>query len=671
PLTFLSAKLEPNQICLGETSKLSVAYRGFRPRMTPILPQVEGLAIKSTGPPRTEVTRREGMPVTTYQFDVRASKLGTYQIKGIVLDKVPADPVTLKVAPFVIVGTQVGDQSVVVGGQTTVHVMVRGILRSQGLTLVAPQGLTVIPAKQRYRGPAGTTVFSFDVTPTEPGTPTINTIKLADGRKVTLAQPITLSVRQSGEGGILACKGIPRSEQTVIGEPFIVDYQVFYRGNLLGAGVDCRDAAFGDKPYIKVEPVNDLSYPDWTGQPMPASFGEDRIIMLAGSGIFNKQKEQAIRFALKITPLAAGELSLEGLRVILRLQIKEEKRTRRSLFSSSQTRDFDRLAEVPPHSVIDPPGKQAPRGYRGAVGTAFKFITQLDRTKATAMSPLTLTMKIAGESVGPQFKPPILADVPEMNRLFDVSPTIGGGDVENNTITFTQVVRPRSEQVAELPALPLVYYNYRNKKYDTVYSLPIPIEVTPGSLVDAGDMQVTPTQTTSKTEVTAPQIPTAEIVTLGANHTTLGQVVTFRPLGPLPILSVLIGGPACVLLVWVLQRLHRRRQPLSEIKQQRRELNRALKQIGQADNFYEELARLLQAYLRLTFNLPPGELSLNILAQVFEERSVDKNLQQEVEELLGRCDTGRFAVGSTDDQEKNRLIEQTRQLFNKIDRGVK
>ncbi|MEE8356707.1 MAG: hypothetical protein V3R33_05290, partial [Anaerolineales bacterium] len=641
-----------------------------RPGVHPVVPPVDGLVIRPVRPGRVEVAEREGLPITIHSFEVVAKKLGSFQISGITLDDVPADPVALTVSSFVIGGTQIGEQSLVVGSRTTAHVLISGLPQSMKLKLVAPAGVRIVPAQQKYRSRAAGSLFSFDVTATEPGNFTIDTLKLPDGRTVTLDEPLTLAVRQGGAGDIFACRGIPSSEETVVGEPCTVAYEVFFRGDFQGAAVDLGQALFARKGYIKVEPVNDLSYPDWQGEPVEARFGDRRIRVLLGSGEYNDQKEQLLRFALKITPLATGELSLEGLRVVLLLQIREERRTARSFFSSSQTKQFARAAEVPPHYVIDPPGITRPPTYHGAVGASFAFVTELDRTAATAMSPLTLTMKITGESVGPQFTPPPLARVPELTRDFDVSSAVHGGEVTDNTIAFTQVVRPRSEEVTELPVLPLVYYDYERKDYETVYSLPIPLEVRPGSLVGAADMEAVAGPAAPPSSQPPKQTGTQPNVTLGANYTTLGNVVV-APLSFAGVIAVLIAGPACILVVLTGRWGYRKRQPVAATKQQKRDLLRALGQLDATGNFYMRLADILQSYLRSSFDLPPGELSSETLAQAFDDAGLSSPLRDEAYSLLAACDTGRFASGVATDEEKARLTNRARGLIRELDRSAR
>ncbi|MGD2110413.1 MAG: BatD family protein, partial [Phycisphaerae bacterium] len=594
PFRFRTAKIDPPEILVGDTATLEVFYEGVRPGAKPVVPDIDGLRIRPMRIGRVEVRDRDGLPITIHTFEVQAEKLGSFEVSGITFDGVPADPVTLRVSPFVVVGTQVGESSLVVGSRTTVHVLIRGLPQSTKLKLVGPEGIRIAPSAQRYRSRETGSLFSFDVTATEPGNFAIDTIELPGGRQVVLAEPLTLAVRQSGTGDIFACRGVPSSEETVVGEPFTVDYEVYFRGDFQGAAVDLSQALFASKDYIKVEPVNRPSYPDWGGVPVDGRLDDRRVRMLLGGGEYNGQKEQLLRFALKITPLATGELSLDGLRVVLLLQIKEERRTANTFFSSSQTRQFARVAEVPPHFVIDPPGITRPPTYRGAVGKSFAFVTELDRTSATAMSPLTLTMKISGESVGPNFVPPPLGQVPELTRDFDVSSTVDGGEVDDGTITFTQVVRPRSEEVTELPALPLVYYEYEQKEYETVYSLPIPIEVRPGSLVGAAAMETvtdtSPPPDTRRSE----QARREPMVSLGANHATLGDVVV-APLNFGGVLAVLVSGPACVIVVITGRWAYRRRKPRAAVRQQKRELVHALGRLDATGDFYVRLADILQS----------------------------------------------------------------------------
>lgn len=670
PLKYVTARVDPPELRVGERATLTVAFQGYRPGMAPVLPVIDGLALRYLHALPLEVTRDEGLPVTKHQVEIRAARLGTYPIKGLTLDGVAADPIDVNVLPFVIAQTRVGETALSVGERTRVQLAIRGLPTSTALSLVTTPGITATLASRPTSGPAESTVFEFNVTAKDIGAPAITGVKLPDGTQAPLPQSIVFSVRAAGEAGLLEARGTARSAQTVIGEPFIVDYEVFFRGDLQAAGVDISQATFGNRPDIKVAGVDPLSYTGWTGQPCDITLiGQGQMKALLGAGELGGRKEQLLRFALKITPLAAGELELKGVRAVVRLRVT---RSGPGMFMQS-TQDYARSVDVPAHRVMDPPGKTPPPGYRGAVGSTFSFVTALDRTTATALSPLTLTLQITGDSVSPQFKPPALIDVPELTRDFDVSPTVSGGEVEQDTITFTQVIRPRRESIKELPALPLVYYDYVKQDYQTTYSLPIPITVTPGGLVDATDMQAGAGAEASAPTSRAAQAGGAEAIALGANHTTLGAVVSDAPLSVGAIIAVLLSGPLIIVGIWAGRGWRARQQPLNAVRRQRRELVAALEGVAGRADFYVALAELVQAYLRLTFDLPPGEIAAVALAAAMDRRQVDADVRRRVDELLARCDAGRFtALGAGGGEgaaaEMAQGVEAARQLFVALDR---
>ena len=621
------------------------------------------------------MTRRSRLPLWTYRVRVRATRVGAFTIEGISLGGAPADPITLRAERFVVSRAEANENSLVTGAQTQVHVLVRGLDYDPTVNLVVPSQVKSVPSKKRFRAPErNVTVFSFDVTAVEPGDAAITAMRLPDQTEVKFPEPVVLTIRQSGEGGIFACRGTSRKEETVVGEPFIVDYEVLFRGELQHAVVDLAEAAFANKDYIKIEPVNDLTYPDWKGVPIPLGIGNGRMKALSGTGTIDGRKEQMLRFALKITPLATGELSLDGLRVALGVQVTESRRTGFSSFFSRRTQQHVRRAEVSPHRVIDPPGVTAPPLYRGAVGQ-MTFETALDRTTATAMSPMTLTMRITGDGVGSQLEPSPLTAVPELTRDFDVSATVNGGEVENKTIAFTQVVRPRSDSVKELPALPLVYYDYKAKKYDTVYSLPVPNEVRPGTLVGASALQVAgngqqadlvPAQTPP-----AADSPGAMPVGLGANHTSLGEIVTTAPLGVAPVAGTLVGGPLVVLGAFVGRVVWRRRRPVADVQRRARTILRSLDGLADCEPFFAGLSETLQEYLRLRLALPPGELSPAAARAALATRQCSADLQGQIEELLARCDAGRFGASDPDRADRADIIAHARALMAQLDKLIK
>ena len=90
---------------------------------------------------------------------------------------------------------------------------------------------------------------------------------------------------------------------------------------------------------------------------------------------------------------------------------------------------------------------------------------------------------------------------------------------------------------------------------------------------------------------------------------------------------------------------------------------------GAHDNVCATLADLLQDYLRLHFDLPPGEISQSVLTDAFNARSLPDDLCRDAQDLLNQCDAGRFTTDTIDAGEKQRLIERSCALCDRLERG--
>jgi hypothetical protein len=155
---------------------------------------------------------------------------------------------------------------------------------------------------------------------------------------------------------------------------------------------------------------------------------------------------------------------------------------------------------------------------------------------------------------------------------------------------------------------------------------------------------------------------------LGANFSTLGSIVQPEPLGLGGLLLILIGGPAGAVLLRAGYVLCLRRRPASEVRRQKARLLGSLDRLGGTDRFHAELAEIVQAFLRLTFGLPPGEISADDLGRLLDERRAGGELRTAALNLLSKCDAGRFAVGVVEQGERERLIRQAREVLTRIER---
>jgi len=171
-------------------------------------------------------------------------------------------------------------------------------------------------------------------------------------------------------------------------------------------------------------------------------------------------------------------------------------------------------------------------------------------------------------------------------------------------------------------------------------------------------------------EVNRPSDPTGQskpAAVLGANFDSLGNLARIEPLSLTGLLLVLVGGPTVVLLARAGYVVFQRRRPMSEVRRERARLLASLDRLGGEERFHFQLAEIVQAFLRLTFGLPPGEISADDLGRLLDERRAESDLRTAAMSLLAECDAGRFAVGAVEQGERERLIRQAREVLTRTE----
>ena len=143
----------------------------------------------------------------------------------------------------------------------------------------------------------------------------------------------------------------------------------------------------------------------------------------------------------------------------------------------TNARPIAAAASVNATQVSDVPTANRPADYRGAVGR-YTIATHATPTDVQAGDPITLYIGITGDG------PMDLVQAPPLDSLsadFRVADDPLAGIVQDDTKLFTVSIRPRKAGIAEIPAIPLTYFDPSREEFVTVHSTPISIKVTPGN----------------------------------------------------------------------------------------------------------------------------------------------------------------------------------------------
>jgi len=266
-----------------------------------------------------------------------------------------------------------------------------------------------------------------------------------------------------------------------------------------------------------------------------------------------------------------------------------------------------------------PPVAGRPAEFSGAVGGPFVATVRLDRGSVAVGEPIEMTLTVTGPGDLSGLRRPDLNRVAEFARQFDIR-----DGLENRTNSpplrlFTYWLRPRDAGVASVPRVKLVYYNPAVHAFQTTYSEPVPLRVTPR-------------------ETASPAMPDA--VKRWVDRVD-GQAAPAVSTGGWPWLHGVVpwlAPPAGCLLAYVLWRAVRR--PPTDAA-----ARRALQRLrAPSDEPARHVADTLREFLHEQVGLPAEVTSPAEVSAFLYDRRLPLAVVDQVRSVLARCDEWRFAA---------------------------
>ena len=162
-----------------------------------------------------------------------------------------------------------------------------------------------------------------------------------------------------------------------------------------------------------------------------------------------------------------------------------------SMFSSpfgrrltvSKSRPVTAEVSVDSTEVLAVPVANRPADYRGAVGK-YQIIAAAEPTTVSAGDPITLRIGIGGDGPMELVQAPPLHEIESLTRDFQITDQSLAGFVQGRTKGFVTSIRPRNENVIQIPPIPFSFFDPDKESYETVYTQPISIEVEKAESLD-------------------------------------------------------------------------------------------------------------------------------------------------------------------------------------------
>lgn len=346
-------------------------------------------------------------------------------------------------------------------------------------------------------------------------------------------------------------------------------------------------------------------------------------------------------------PQKSGKLTIEPLTLNLQLSVPSNRRDlfgRRILKQSQKTiTSGRRILNIKPL-----PTSGQPENFTGAVGQ-FDFDVILSKDALKASESFQAKIKVSGKGnlnlfQLPEINVPNTLEVYEPERKETIKTTLSGteGTVEEN---YTIV--PQYQGKYPIPPVSFSYFDPKAKNYKTVRSQELLVDVYEGPT--SGMTNTSPGPTSSRTPLTASE-GAFRFIQL---ETDFKPVITkafwmsnrFWLLFILPFVLLLLGYFINRFVIQKSKESASNKQRLAE-KLAKKYLSSAKKAFGNQVAFYEALERALHNYLKAKLKIETIELSKTKIAELLENKKVDKVIATEFIAVIENCERARYAPES-------------------------
>ncbi len=413
--------------------------------------------------------------------------------------------------------------------------------------------------------------------------------------------------------------------------------------------------------------------------------------------MFKGKRYNSLTFHLKFRIMNHGEFNFENsLKMVV-----ETGRTYRQpslFFGYDVTRETKPVfADSTPLQIVvhELPQENVPPSFNGAIGSFKIKVTPSSDTAIRVGDPITLLVDISGRGTWEFVKSPPIDREPKITDYFIVSnePVVGEVNEDKTMKSFSVRLRVKSKTVKEIPAIPFTYFNLASRKYVTVHSEPIPIQVfdatAPAKITDFG---TAPAESQEPQELFNPNAPDGTTTPRAAD---IYQEQQLKPqLPPLIQISDNVASdetkmnhapvygqltfallPVAGVFLFYLFTLFKGRDISAEksansrAKKAYKTFEAGIEPLSSSDSnlslLCAELGRGIHQFLEERYKCTLPYLNKETLLAVSNEKKIDADMIEKLMDLIEKVDQHRYGSSALKQEEALRLVEEAKEVLKK------
>lgn len=488
---------------------------------------------------------------------------------------------------------------------------------------------------------------AFRITPEKPGDYRLPPLAIETDQGIESTRPIAFSVKTSETGDLMFAEVDASLNKVYVGQPIVLTLRLWL------------------KPFIDEQREIKLTHrqmwdrvrqtqSDWgvfteTLQEL-AENGEGIRAATAIHPNGDGEDEPYYLYEIEATiyPKTSGTLGADGMQIVVHYptELGESNDLMDSFFGSSPfsrrgslfgptlevtaARPITIQPDFPPIEIAPIPLDNRPGFYQGAVGQ-FAMVTRATPVDVQAGDPVTLTIGIRGTGPMEGVQAPPLAAIDALTEDFKVADEPLAGIVQDDVKVFSTTIRPRNENVSEVPSIPFSYFDPMKETFVTAKSDPIAINVRKADRLAVDSIVGSAADPQSALQDTDDQ---DQEPSLGLRAVSIDSSLQSEPIGSSFAWAWLLGAPVICLMGWIVR--HRDRFAANQLTRSR--VGAAVASTGDPRVIAKRIA---------DFAKSRGE-------------KIPAKLKSDIEDLATRCDAAAFA------RDAGQPIETLRQIADGI-----
>jgi len=344
-----------------------------------------------------------------------------------------------------------------------------------------------------------------------------------------------------------------------------------------------------------------------------------------------------------LIPTKTGKLEIDPMKMDIVIGVPTG---RADFFGNVITRNV-RKEFASPKKIIRPrslPLENKPENFTGAVGD-FNFAVTLSKDILKSNESSQIKVGVTGKGnlklfELPEVKTPVELEKYQPERKEKVRVTASG---ISGSVTDTYTVVPQYKGKYKIPNVNFSYFNPKEKKYYTLSSEDLYVDVIEGKEL------ITSTNDSNNT------VQKQAVKLTGKNFRYIQTKSTFHPIKNddffksslyyillfLPLIAIPVG-------VVIAKRSEARSNDIVGNKLRKAEklakkyLSEAKKQLGNKEAFYEALERALHNYLKAKLGIETADISKEKITQILQDKKVDETTTKQFIDVLKSSDFARY-----------------------------